>query len=399
MAKEKRSLFQKIFKTNKNVIFGNRMKMLNGYDAVFTSFDGNLYNHPKTRACIDTIARHGAKLNPKHIRTTNNQMAILDYNISKIISRQPNTMMNAYDFYYKVISLLYTDNNVFIYIDRDKDTKTPIGLYPVSATMTEIMEFENELYVQFKFTSGNTYTAAYSDVIHLRRFYCKNDVLGGNSKPLTESIETSHTIREGITNAIKTTAGIKGVLKMKMAMLKDEDIIKKRNDFVNDFVSENSNGIAALDTSTDFTAVDIKPQTATDKQLDDINSEILEYFGISEEILKSSYSEDQWNAFYESILEPLSITLSLEFTNKLFTPGQIGFGNEIRFEANRIQYASNNTKINIARYLNNYFTQNEIREIFNMAPVPDGDKFLQDLNHINGNIADQYQGGGDTNGK
>ena len=98
--------------------------------------------------------------------------------------------------------------------------------------------------------------------------------------------------------------------------------------------------------------------------------------------------------FYESVLEPISIQLALEMTYKILTPGQRGFGNKIVFEAQRLQYASNKTKIEIASKLNNYFTKNEIREIFNLAPVEDGDIFLQDLNHVSSDIADDYQKGG-----
>jgi hypothetical protein len=181
-------------------------------------------------------------------------------------------------------------------------------------------------------------------------------------------------------------------------MLKDEDIKKRRDNFIRDFIaSENSSGIAGLDATTDFKEVNINPQTATDQQMAELKNEVFEYFGISEAILKSDYTEDQWNSFYESTIEPIALMLSMEFTNKLFTAGQRSFGNKIVFEAHRIQYASNKTKIDIARYLNNYFTQNEVRQIFNMSPIEGGDRIMQDLNHIDSAIANDYQAGGDEN--
>ena len=75
------------------------------------------------------------------------------------------------------------------------------------------------------------------------------------------------------------------------------------------------------------------------------------------------YSEDEWNAFYESVLEPIGLQMSLEFSNKLFTPTEKNFGNEILFESNRLQYASNKTKIELLRYANNIMTINELREV------------------------------------
>ena len=69
--------------------------------------------------------------------------------------------------------------------------------------------------------------------------------------------------------------------------------------------------------------------------------------------------------------------------------------------SNRLQYASNETKINVLRYANNLMMVDELREIFNMEPLPNGEgqKVLQDLNHIDSNIANQYQVGSDDKDK
>jgi hypothetical protein len=58
-------------------------------------------------------------------------------------------------------------------------------------------------------------------------------------------------------------------------------------------------------------------------------------------------------------------------------------GNEIVFESNRLQYASNATKINLLRYGNNVLMVDEQREILNLAPLPNGEgqKVLIDQNH------------------
>ena len=47
---------------------------------------------------------------------------------------------------------------------------------------------------------------------------------------------------------------------------------------------------------------------------------IYKYFGLSDDIVRGQYNEDQYNAFYESVIEPIAIKLSQEFTEKLFTP-------------------------------------------------------------------------------
>lgn len=395
-----RSLFKKVFGDDKSTQFGTRLELINNYDAIFTSYNGNIYDNPTVRSCIDTIARNAAKLSPKHIRSSSKGFSILNENIHRIISEQPNEIMNAYDFYYKVVSELYISNNVFIYIMRDND-KNPIGLYPVLANQATLVEYQGEIYVSFRFGTGKTRTVAYKDIIHLRRFFCKNDILGGNITPVYSALSFQHILKEGIVNAIKTTMGIKGVLKSTKAMLNPKDAKKMRDQFVKDFInSEDNNGIGALDAFTDFKEINIDPTVASDEQIQDNKNEILDYFNLNENIIQSKFSEDEWNAFYESVLEPIGIQMGMEFTNKLFTYGERYHGNKIIFEANRLQYASNKTKIEVARYLNNYLLIDEIREILNLGPLPNGEgqKLMQDLNHIDGNIANSYQGG-DNSGK
>ena len=398
MAKEKRSLFQKIFGTEQSKVFGTQMQMLSGYTASFTSWNGSTYSDTTARSCIDAIARNAAKLTPKHIRQTGSKYEVMNSNLRRLLAEQPNTLMNAYDFYYKIVSQLYLNNNAIVYVERDGATGEPTALYPLNTSSCTMVEYAGKYFVKFGFNNGKQYTAPIEDVVHLKRFFCENDVTGGSTTPITATLSTLDTVKQGIENAIKTTAGIKAILKTSKAMLKPEDIKAVRDAFISDFIDDASmSGIGGLDATTDFIPINVNPQTATDKQMSDLYDEVLRYYGVSEAILKSDYTPDQWNAFYESTLEPIAIMLSLEFTNKLFSNGQKGFGNRIIFEAQRLQYASMDTKVEIAKNLNNFMTINEIRDIFNMAPVDDGDRMMQDLNHIDSNIANSYQGGEPTN--
>ena len=90
--------------------------------------------------------------------------------------------------------------------------------------------------------------------------------------------------------------------------------------------------------------------------------------------------------------------MSVEFTNKIFTITERNHGNKIIFTSNRLQYASNDTKINLLRYANNLIMVDELREVFNLEPLPDGQgqKIMQDLNHIDSSIANDYQVGNDN---
>lgn len=382
---EKRSLLGKIFGSEKNTTSpetSEQLEIIEGQKAVFTPYKGNFHEDPDVLACVDTIARNGAKMHPRHIRNFNGNMENLKGNLYKLLAKQPNEIQNAYKFYYQVIADLELYNNSIVYIQRDENLKVT-GLYPLEYSEIKLYEYQSKIWIKFKFGRGKERFVPYDSCIHLTRFIGKDGLFGGSTNPIIKVLDVKHVLDEGIVNAIKTTQSIKGILKSTKAMLKPEDVKKMRDQFVNDFIDykRNKSGIGGLDATTDFTPVKIEPQTATSDQIKIFDEKVLKYFGINESIIESKYSEDEWNAFYESVLEPIGLQMSLEFSNKIFTPTEKNFGNEIIFESNRLQYASNKTKIELVRYASNIMTINEQREVFNLAPIEGGDVFMIDQNH------------------
>ena len=383
---EHRSLFSRIFGSDKDTtppITSTNFQILDNYKSLFTRYDGKYEEDIDIKTCVDTIARNAAKMHPKHIRRTAEKLEILDGNLYKILAKKPNELQNAYQFYYQVVSELELYNNSYIYIQRDENFKVT-GLYPLSYKSIKLYEYADKLYIQFKFGNKKERFVPYNSCIHLTRFTSNDGLFGGSTDPIIKTLSIKHVLDEGIVNAIKTTSAIKGVVKSTQAMLKPEDVKKMRDQFVEDFVNKgDSSGIGGLDATTTFTPVNIDPKTADENQIKIYDNKILGYFGVNENIIQSKYNEDEWNAFYESVLEPIGLQMSLEFTNKLFSATEIYFGNEIIFESNRLQYASNKTKIELVRYANNIMKVDELREVFNLSPIDGGDVILVDQNHNN----------------
>lgn len=147
--KEKRSLFNLIFGKEKQAPVTNQyLQMMNNFNPTFSTFDGDIYNSKVARQCIDRIATHCAKLIPKHIRgSINNEVNL---SINQLLQNKPNPLMNTFDFIYKTISMLYTDSNAFVYIEKKNGLIT--GFYPVLAKTYELYQNpEGEIYLQFDF--------------------------------------------------------------------------------------------------------------------------------------------------------------------------------------------------------------------------------------------------------
>ena len=403
MKKEKRSLFSIVFGKKIRQAVGNYLQLMSGYNAVYTDVGDNIYDSNIARECINTIATHAAKMLPKHIQRKDGITKQYKGDINYLLSVQPNPIMTTFDFLYKVTSILYSANNVFVFINRDNKGMIT-GFYPLHPDNCALYENNGKIYIQFQFNDGNYYYTLYDEVIHLRRFFNNHDIYGENNNVLSGAIETANTATEGIRNAIKTSTSLKGIIKYNNAMLKDKDIKKNRDQFVEDFVKNmgDGSGIAGLDAKADFKELNLKPLTLDKDQLNFVNYNIFDYFSISENIVRSKFDDIEWNAFYESVIEPLAIQMSNAFTIKIFGKESIKDGHQIIFDVNRIKYAKTDTKINLLKEtaILGLYTIDEAREILDLPAIggEEGKKRLQTLNVINQDIADQYQGG-KNNGK
>ena len=369
--KEKRSFFKLIFGREKQApITSEYLQLLNNYNPVFTTFNGNIYDSKVARQCIDRIATYCAKLIPKHIKgSINNEVNL---SINRLLQNRPNPFMNTYDFIYKIISQLYTDSNAFVYIQKDSNGYI-VGFYPILATTYQLFQNEaGEVYLQFNFINGQTYYIPYLEIIHLRLFFNKGDLFGSDNQVLRTDLQTSVTASEGIANAVRTSNNLKGILKFTNSMLKEKDMKASKDAFVKDYLNlENTSGIASLDAKAEFQEVNIKPITLDKAQLEQVNNNVYDYFGISEKIVRNDFTDNEWNAFYEGVIEPRAMQLSYEFTNKIFSNRAIEEGNKIIFTANRLQYQSLDKKKQILEVALPYglLTKDMALEILDLPPI------------------------------
>ena len=226
-----------------------------------------------------------------------------------------------------------------------------------------------------------------------RRNFNANELLGDDNGALFPALELAHTQNEGIINGIKAGANIRGILKynqiMSPAKLKEE-----KEAFITDYLQiSNDGGVVALDQKADYVPIESKPLVLTAEQTEAIQRKIYNYLGVTEKIVNSSYTEDEFAAFYESTIEPFAVALSMEFTAKIFTDREQAFGNSILFEAGRLQFSSNKTKVELIKELMplGLLTVNQALEILNMPSIEGGNKRLQTLNVVDADRVTEYQ--------
>lgn len=370
------------------------MQMMNS-TPTFYDFSGEGYDSDTVRSTVDAFARNVGKLKPKHVRRVNGNVSEpVNKNVEWLLQTRPNIFMDAYSFYYRLATQYLMTNNVFVWIRYKPNSSVIEGFYPLVSSAVELLEVDGAMVVRFRFYDGKEYAAPYTDVIHLRRFFFNNDMFGESNKTaLTPILNLISVTNQGIANAIKSSALLRGILKF-TGMIKDTDMEKQRLDFQTKYMSaSNHGGIAATDSKADYVPLDSDPKMIDDKQMTAMENKVYSYFGTNGKIVQSNYSEQEWNAFYESMIEPFALQMGLEFTYKVFSSGAQNHGNEIIFEANRLQYASNDTKVKIVESLmdRGLLSKNQGLEIFNLPPIKDGDKYIMSLNFIDADKATEYQ--------
>ena len=130
--------------------------------------------------------------------------------------------------------------------------------------------------------------------------------------------------------------------------------------------------------------------------MDFIKSEIYDYFGTNEAIVQNKATPEQEDDFYEGEIEPFYIQLEQALTNGLFWGKEIGFGNEIICEGNRLQYAKLSEKTAAVQFIagTGALSVDQILTLYNLPPIggDEGKRRIQTLNMVNAAKADEYQG-------
>lgn len=361
--------FRKNVEERKNIErLTSTFKLLSGYSPIFTSYNNGLYEMGLTRSCIDKIATQCSKLNPVINGNKN-------YNKYKfILQNKPNRLMTTQQFLYRLVTILLVENNAYIVPIYDNNiSQNIVGFYPARASGTKIITYKNEEFLIYKI-NNEEFIIEYDRVGALRRHYYKKEYEGETNDALNSTMDLIDTQEQGIKEGIKSGAMIRFLARLGVVQ-NSESIKKEQKRLKEDQLSmDNNGGILIFDNKyADIQKVDSKPFIIDKEQMDLIKNNVFDYFHISEEILQNTASEDQWNLFYEDVIEPISIQISQVLTNMIIKQSDIESGLNIVLESIKLQFISNNTKLNVSQQLfdRGILKTNQVMDIWNLPHVPE----------------------------
>lgn len=363
-----------------------RLQMVTERGNGFYVWNGNIYQSDIVLSCLHPYVKAVGKLVGKHIRKTLIQDGSIKIDTNpdayiRFLLEEPNPYMTGQKFQEKLATQLRLNGNAFAVIIRDP-AGLPKEIYPIPATGAEAKYNDNgELFLKFYFLNGKSFLFAYSDIIHLRQDFSDNDIFGNSIAPaLTPLMDIVTTTDQGIVKAVKNSGVVRWLLKYNKSM-RPEDMEDGSEKFAKSFLGINSvGGVAATDAKADAQQIEPKDYVPNASQMEKTTQRIYCLFNTNIKIIQSIWTEDEWNSYYEAEIEPIAIELAGEYTRKIFSRRERGFGNAIIFDALNLTCASMSTKLSMRDMVDRgALTPNEWREVMNLAPIAGGDKPVRRL--------------------
>ena len=365
------SLFTDIFRPDrkqKNAVYGAEVfKTLTPYKPVFHTWQGSIYESELIRAAISARARHISKL--KFDATGSAKIGL-----QSKLKQGPNQWQTWPQFLSRTSTILDIHNTAFIVPVKDKSLTTT-GYYTVLPTRCEVVEYNNEVWLRYRFNTGEIGAVRLDECVILTQHQYKKDFFGESNVALDSTLKVIDINKQGIEEAIKNGATFRFWAKMNN-FTKNDDLKREADRFGELAFGGDSDGMLLFpNTYTDIHQYENKPYTVDPAQMEQINRSVYNYFGVNEDVLQNKAYGDSWAAFYEGCVEVFAIALSDGLTKAMFTERERATGNHVIFTSNRLQYMSNADKLAVAAQLTDrgIFSINEAREVFNLAPVDGGD--------------------------
>lgn len=343
-------------------------KTLTAYTPVFTNWNGAIYESEIVRASIDARARHISKLKVETVGTANPSL-------QGKLAQGPNQFQTWSQFLYRASTILDVTNNCFLVPVFD-ERMIITGVFPVLPQSCELVEYDGEVWLRYKFANGQRAAVEYRKCAILTKHQYKSDFFGDTNAPLRETMQLIHIQNQGIEEGVKNAATFRF-----MATLNNfasaQDLAKERERFRDaNLATESKSGGFLLfpNTYKDIKQVDVKPYSVDAAQMQQIRENVFNYFGVSEELLQNRTKAEDLEAFFDGAIEPFAIQFSEALTKMLFSERERAQGSYIIANANRLQYMSTSQKVQMAKELGDRgaIMIDEIRELFNYAPLPDG---------------------------
>ena len=345
-----------------------QFKLLTAYEPIFTNHYGSIYENALVRSAIEAKARHISKLKVE-------LQGEAQPSLKARIKHNPNDWMTYPQFLARCSTILDCTNNLFIVPVQNEYLET-IGFFPVLPEKAKLIEDKNKkLWLRYTFRNNQSGIVEFDRCAYLNKHQYKSDFFGDNNHALDNTMDLISIQDQGIKEAVKNSASYRFMARVSNFTSPD-DLAEERQRFSRENLSGENGGLLLFpNTYTDIRQIESNPYNIDAEQMQLIQKNVYDYFGVNENIIQGKATSEELDAFFNSAIEPFAIALSEALSRAIYTERDRSFGNHVYVNANRLQYMSQTAKVQVARDLGDrgILTINEIRELFNYSPLPNGD--------------------------
>ena len=346
-----------------------QFKLLTAYEPVFRNYSGSIYESDLVRSAIEAKARHISKLKVE-------MQGEAQPALKAKLRHAPNPWQTWPQFLARCSTILDCTNNLFILPVQTEYFET-IGFFPVLPENVKLIEDRNgKLWLRYTFRDHEHGVIEFDRCAYLNKHQYKSDFFGDSNRALNRTLDMIAINDQAIREAVKSSAAYRFMAQVSN-FTKPEDLALERQRYTRENLSGETGGGLLLfpNTYKDIRQIDSKPYTVDPDEMKQINENVFNYFGVSEKVMQGNANSDELDAFFNSSVEPFAIALSEALSRAIYTERERSFGNHVYVNSNRLQYMTQTAKVSLARELGDrgILTINEIRELFNYAPIEGGD--------------------------
>ena len=341
-------------------------KTLTAYQPHFSTWNGELYESALVRSAIDARARHISKLSVQILGSA-------QPTLQTKLKLKPNGWQTWSQFLYRASTILDMHNTVCIVPVYD-ELMNVIGYTPVLPKKCDIVQIDDVPFLRYEFSNGQRGADYLSACAVITKYQYKSDFFGEKNDALDPTMKLEHLNNEAIEESVKNGATYRFSARLNN-FSNAEDIKKERLRFNEQNFQDDGGGILLFpNTYADIKQLNQQSYTVPEAEMQEIRTNVYNYFGVNEDILQSKAYGDAWSAFYESVVEPFAIQFSDTMTQAMFTDREQANGARLMATSNRLQYMTTAEKLNVSSQMadRGILNRDEIREIWNLPPLPDG---------------------------
>ena len=346
-----------------------QFKLLTAYEPVFRNYYGSIYESDLVRSAIEAKARHISKLKVE-------MQGEAQPALKAKMKHAPNQWQTYPQFLARCSTILDCTNNLFV-VPVQNELYETIGFFPVLPENVKLIEDKTgKLWLRYTFQNNEHGMIEFDRCAYLNKHQYKSDFFGENNRALNRTLDMIAINDQAIQEAVKNSGSFRFLAQTSNFVSPSDLALERQRWSAENLAGENANGLLLFpNTYKDIRQIDSKPFTVDPEEVKQINENVYNYFGVNQKVMQGSADSDELDAFFNSSVEPFAIALSEALSRAIYTERERSFGNHVFVNSNRLQYMTQSAKVSLARELGDrgILTINEIRELFNYAPIDGGD--------------------------